>query len=164
MEEEQGCREAAIKTRTRIGSSTRLLSASPIPTFFCILPSSLSRLRGRQDLGLCVCVSCSIVSDSLQPHDRSLPGASIHGILQSRILEWVTISFSRGSSWPMDQSSISCITRRFFTIWATREVLHLAKLDHCEERDIFLISKLKIPKKVLWLLLRFIIPTKTMWL
>ena len=36
------------------------------------------------------------------PVDRSLPGSSIHGILQARILEWVAISFSRGSSWPRD--------------------------------------------------------------
>ena len=37
--------------------------------------------------------------------DCSLPGSPVHGILQARILEWVAISFSRGSSWPRDQSS-----------------------------------------------------------
>ena len=42
-------------------------------------------------------VSCSVVSNSSQPHDCNPPGASVHGILQSRILEWVTISFSGGS-------------------------------------------------------------------
>ena len=41
--------------------------------------------------------SHSIVSDSLQPMDCSLSGSSVHGILQARILEWVAISFSRGS-------------------------------------------------------------------
>ena len=48
-------------------------------------------------------------------------GCSIHGILQARILEWVAIPFSRGSSLPRDQTQVSCITGRFFTIWASRE-------------------------------------------
>ena len=53
--------------------------------------------------------------------DCSSPGSSVHGILQARILEWVAISFSRGSFWPRDQIHVSCITGRFFTIWATRD-------------------------------------------
>ena len=44
-----------------------------------------------------------------------------HGISQSRILEWVAISFSRGSSGPRDWTWVSCIAGRFFTNWATRE-------------------------------------------
>ena len=44
------------------------------------------------------CVSYSVVSDSSDPMDGSLPGSSIHGILQARTLEWVAIPFSRGSS------------------------------------------------------------------
>ena len=55
------------------------------------------------------------------PMDCSLPGSSIHGIFQARVLEWVAISFSRGSSWPMDRTWVSCIAGRRFTIWATRE-------------------------------------------
>ena len=43
------------------------------------------------------------------------------GILQARILEWAAISFSRGSSWPRNQTQISCIAGRFFTHWVTRE-------------------------------------------
>ena len=39
------------------------------------------------------------MSNSLWPHDCSLPGSSVHGVLQARILEWVAISFSRGSLW-----------------------------------------------------------------
>ena len=42
--------------------------------------------------------------------------------LQNRMMEWVAISFSKGSSWPRDQTRISHIAGRFFTIWATREV------------------------------------------
>ena len=55
------------------------------------------------------------------PVDYNLPGNSVHGILQARILEWVVIPFSRGSSQPRDQTLVSCIAGRFFTIWATRE-------------------------------------------
>ena len=56
------------------------------------------------------------------PTDCSLPGSTVHGILQARILEWVAISFSRRSSWPRDWTWVSRIVGRCFTIWATREV------------------------------------------
>ena len=57
------------------------------------------------------------------PIDCSLPGFSIHGVFQARVLEWVAFSFSRGSSWPRDQTQVSCIVGRRFTLWATREAL-----------------------------------------
>ena len=44
-----------------------------------------------------------------------------HGILQARIVEWVAILFSRGSSRPRDRIQVSCIAGRFFTCWATKE-------------------------------------------
>ena len=53
------------------------------------------------------------------PMDCSLPAFSVHGISEARILEWVAISFSRGSSWPRDRTLVSCIAGRRFTIWAT---------------------------------------------
>ena len=65
-----------------------------------------------------VTLSCLILCD---PMDCSLPGSSVHGIPQARTLEWVAISFSRGSSPPRDQTQASHIAGRFFTIWATRE-------------------------------------------
>ena len=49
------------------------------------------------------------------PMDCSLPGSSVHRILQARILEWVAILFSRGSSQPRDQTQVSHIAGRFFT-------------------------------------------------
>ena len=55
------------------------------------------------------------------PVDCSLPGSSIHGILQGKILEWVAISFSRGSSQPRDQTQVSHIAGRCFTLWVTKE-------------------------------------------
>ena len=55
------------------------------------------------------------------PVDCDLTGFSVHRIFQARILEWVAISFSRGSSWLRDQTWVSCTADRLFTIWATRE-------------------------------------------
>ena len=58
------------------------------------------------------------MSDSCDPIYCSPPGSSVHGISQARILEWVVISFSRGSSPPRDQTCVSCnscTAGRFFT-------------------------------------------------
>ena len=56
------------------------------------------------------------------PMDCSLPSSSIHGIFQARILEWIAISFSRGSSQSRDRTRVSCIAGRLLTLWATREM------------------------------------------
>ena len=61
------------------------------------------------------------------PMDCSLPGSSVLGILQARILEWVAISFSRGSSLPRDWTWVSHIGGRHFNLWATREAYPLPK-------------------------------------
>ena len=63
--------------------------------------------------------SCPTLCDTM---DCSLPGSSVCGIFQTRILEWVAISFSRWSSQPRDWTRVSCIVGRYFTIWAPREV------------------------------------------
>ena len=57
--------------------------------------------------------SCLTVCD---PMDGSLPGSSVHGVFQARTLDWVAIPFSRGSSPPRDQTLVSCIAGRFFTV------------------------------------------------
>ena len=65
-------------------------------------------LCGRNELGcVCVCVSCSVVSDScrlmdISVHQNSPPDISVHRILQARILAWLAIPFYRGSSQPRD--------------------------------------------------------------
>ena len=66
--------------------------------------------------GMCVCVmlvaqSCPTLCD---PMDCSPPGSSVHGILQARILEWVAMPSSRGSSWPRNWNWVSCITGRSY--------------------------------------------------
>ena len=55
------------------------------------------------------------------PMNCSPPGSSVHGIFQATILEWVAISFSRGSSWPRDWIWVFYIAGSFFTAWTTRE-------------------------------------------
>ena len=72
-----------------------------------------------------VAQSCLTLCD---PMDWSLWGSSIHGILQARILEWVAISFSRGSSQPRDRTQVSHIAGRRFNLWATREAPHASKV------------------------------------
>ena len=55
------------------------------------------------------------------PTDCSPPGSSVHGILQAKILEWVAVPFSRGSSQPRDRTQVFHIAGQFFTV----SVLHL---------------------------------------
>ena len=74
------------------------------------------------------CGGLVAVSDSCNPMDFSLPGSSVYGILQTVIVEWVAISFSRGSSQPQNQTWVSCIAGRFFTNGATRKA---PKRGHC---------------------------------
>ena len=75
------------------------------------------------------CSTCvhakSLQSCLCDPMDCSPPRSSVHEIFQARILEWVAISFSRGSSQPRDQTQVFCTAGRFFTNWATREATHL---------------------------------------
>ena len=80
--------------------------------FFMVQLSHPYRTNGKSmkvkvaQLGLTLC----------DPMDCSPPGSSIHGIFQDKNLEWVAISFSRGSSWPRDQTHVSLIVGRLFTI------------------------------------------------
>ena len=80
---------------------------------------------------MCVWVlSWSVVSDSCDPIDCSLLGSSVHEILQSRILEWVAISFSRGSSRPRNRTQVFCTGGILFTHWATEEAKYINQHNH----------------------------------
>ena len=74
---------------------------------------------------ICMCESLNYVWLSATPWT---PGFSVHGILQPRILEGIAISSSRGSSRSRDQTPVSCIAGRFFTIWATWDAPKCLKL------------------------------------
>ena len=75
-----------------------------------------------------VAQSCLTLCD---PLDCSLPGSSIHGIFQARILEWVAISFSRGSSQPRDRTLVSRIADRCFA-----PSLNESPLENTESRGV----------------------------
>ena len=83
---------------------------------FSSLPSSHTGVR------VCVCVFHCIWL-FCDPVDCSWPGSSVRGILQARILEWVPVSFSRGSSRPRDGTCVSCFGRWILYHWASREAL-----------------------------------------
>ena len=70
--------------------------------------------------------------------DCSLPGSSVRGILQTRILEWVAISFSRGSSQPRDWTWVSCIGRRILYCWTTGEARVLLLASSTNRSEILL--------------------------
>ena len=72
---------------------------------------------------LCCCVVAQSCPALWDPMDCSPPGSSVHGILQARILEWVVISFPRGSSQPRDWTHISCIGRWILYHWAIWKAL-----------------------------------------
>ena len=83
------------------------------------------------------------------PMDCSRPGSSVHGIFHARILEWVAISYSRGSSPPRDRtrvSCVSCIASRFFTCWAIEEALD----SILKGRDITLPTKVRLVKAMVF--------------
>ena len=74
-------------------------------------------------------ILCSAVSASLQPLGCSLPGSSVRGIFQARILKWAAISFFKGSSQTRDWthvSCVSCIAGRFFTTEPWGSLLHIS--------------------------------------
>ena len=84
--------------------------------------------------------SCLTLCD---PMICSLPGSSVHGLFQARVLEWISISFSRGSSLPRDWTEVSNVVCRCVTIRATREApetfLLLNKSSLCF-LDLFVLS------------------------
>ena len=87
----------------------------------CNLKGGMYR-EERKEIVLTICtLACSVTQLCLtlwNPMDCSLPGSSVHGISQARILEWVAISSSRGSSQPRDRTWVSCIADGdAFTCW-----------------------------------------------
>ena len=85
---------------------------------------------------MCVCVLVAQLCPTLHElMNYSPPSSSVHVILQARILESVTIPFSRGYSWLRDRIWVSHIAGRFLTVWATRKApcicIHMYIIDFC---------------------------------
>ena len=115
------------------------------------LLSIFSSIRGLcNEWALCIrwpnCTACLCLVVQSRPTlcdsmDFSLPGSSVHGILQARILEWVAIPSSRASSPPKDQTQFSCTTSQVLPLW--KHISHFLWL-FCI--SVFLI-RLKTPQK-----------------
>ena len=86
------------------------------------------------------------------PVGHSPAGSSVHEILQARILEWVAIPFSRGSSWPRDGTRVSCIAGGFFAIWATGG--HSNDYIHSASNPLS-VSTYLLTKILYWIILTF---------
>ena len=91
--------------------------------FYCGLKNIIIQNQ-RESWG--VYISKVFMSNYLWPHGLYIaqPGSFVHGIFQGRILGWVAISFSRGSSQHRDWNQVSCIAGRFFIVWVTGEALY----------------------------------------
>ena len=101
-------------------------------------------------LSVCVLVaqSCLTLCSST---DRSPPGSSVHGILQARILQWVAVPFFRGSSQPRDQTQVSHIAGRLFTIWAKRKpILFQGQPEIRKTQSFYSWLPLKNPHSIYW--------------
>ena len=133
----KGCRETGkeLLSDSMANSTAYLSHISDLPSkVFCVqgessqkhlffsMTSSIGLIVTRSQkpsscVCVCVCVWITQLCPALcDPMNCSLPGFSVHGTLQARILEWIAIPFSRGSSQPRDRTLVSC---RFFTVWAT---------------------------------------------
>ena len=103
----------------------------------------LPQNNGYSEEKMCACV---LVAQSYltlcDPMDCSQPGSSVHGISQARILEWVAISFFRSSSQLRDQTCVSCIADRFFTVWVTRE----AQTKDNQYKFIYAVNNIRLRK------------------
>ena len=121
--------ECGMFTYQKTTKQWKLRNCSYIQQHGLILETKLNEKSYKQKCILCnspLCVfqqlaesesvSRSVVFDSLDPMDCRQPGSSVHGILQARILEWVSMSSSKVSSPPRDQTWVSCIAGRHFTI------------------------------------------------
>ena len=127
------CWQSNGNSNTNNGSSNMVIVVAEIIVLVLIQFFPISLLCYMIYICVCVCFltqssqqtwvseSHSVVSDSLRPHGLWPARLLVHGILQARIMEWVDIPFSRGSSQPRDQTQVSCIADGFLTIWATRE-------------------------------------------
>ena len=102
-------------SHSRLSGSCRLCP-SPQPP---LLPGPRLSFPWAHQLALVVLVVAQSSPTLCDPPGCSPPGSSVHGILQARTLEWIAIPFTRGSSRPRNQTQVSCIASRFFTVCAT---------------------------------------------
>ena len=103
------------------------MNVKPVPS-----PQSVSNSEEEKTKAISYfCCCCSVAKSCLilcDPMDSSPPGSSVYGISQARILQWVAVSYCKGSSQPRDQNPVSCIGRWILYRWATREASGICRL------------------------------------
>ena len=99
--------EFVFKMFTILGDLRRLCFGS------CYYQFNISHMQVIKESESEVSQLCPTLCDAM---DSSLPSSSVHGIFQAIVLEWIAISFSRGSSQPRDRTQVSFIVDRHFTI------------------------------------------------
>ena len=118
-------RSTPLKIIPRFYHSTNyLVSIFHIPCWFASKCIHISYLRILYSLFCCCVEPLNYVRFFCNPMDWSPSSSPVHKISQARILEWVAISFSRGSSQPKDQTHISCVSctdKQILYHWTTRE-------------------------------------------
>ena len=132
------------------------LCTSPAPT---LPPHPISQNPSSSALHPCCLAQpcCFCVTKS---HLTFVPGSSVHGILPARILKWVALSFSRGSSRSRDQTPVSCIGKRILHHWAIRKALaqphsflslHAVGQTVPNSDPVFLLPGMFFPQTSMWL-------------
>ena len=101
-------------------NTCRLSNLDSIPQWLVNPNNCASVSSAMSSIHLAMC-ALSVIPTLYNSMDCSSPGSFVHGILQARILEWIAVPFSKGSSPPRDQTQLSCLAGRFFSIRATRE-------------------------------------------
>ena len=124
--------ERAIEVSTSLGSGSNGEEGPKGP--------GLPQEHPARDLGLvsaslshyyCCCLAAKSCLTLCDPMDCSPPGCSVHVTSQARILEWVAISFSRGSSRPRDQTQVNCLAGEFFSTEPAGKPLFTLTLPVC---------------------------------
>ena len=113
-----------VKCKKKKKNSLAFCLLPPKTLYICImyspnLPHQQKNPLNHSSVAVLVAQSCPTLWD---PVTCRLPGSSVRGILQARILEWISIPFSRGYFWPKDWTQVSCTVGRFFTIWTTGKI------------------------------------------
>ena len=109
------------------------VSRPPLPWLFLgsLIHTSLVSSQRPQLLWVCLCALVPHSCPALLCYGLESACLFCHGILQARILEWVAVPFSRGSSQPRDRTQVSCIAGGFFALWAIINVLCACCLRSC---------------------------------
>ena len=122
------CTYLMAGTWAHIWMDTELLMIWSSHTNSGLSTSRSLHIRENQVSGFVVALVAKLCPTLCHPMNCSTPGSSVHGISQTRILVWVAIPFSRGSSQPKDRTCISCIDRQILYHWATREAHVLTRM------------------------------------